>query len=101
MNEWMDEWMNEWMDEWMNEWMNERINKWNMEWHENGAPLILFNVFSRSFSDDCTDFLIFWQDHFKDFSNYKLHWSGERIKKNFVNINYKTKQVRKCLLLGR
>ena len=34
--------------------------------------LILFNDFSKSFSDECTDFLIFSQDHFKDFSNYKI-----------------------------
>ena len=42
--------------------------------------------FKKSFSDECTDFLIFWQDHFKDFSNYKipLKWCKKQEKRKVL-----------------
>ena len=46
------------------------------------------------------NFLIFDKIILKNSVIIKSHSSGSRIKKSFVNSNYKTRQARKCLLLG-
>ena len=47
--------------------------------------LILFNVFKKSFSDECTEFLNVWQDHFKDFRNYKISLKWWKNKEKFCD----------------